>query len=190
MIEPAIDVIVRNFQNHTIEIHCKKLVIPISQILPYLDKNEFNAYCKNGCPNHKEKWTCPPNCPDFEDYAKSFSEVQLYLFHTSTHQFSFLPKENRSLEAYNFSKEELQSFLRDNEPKNGRMIAANSCEICSPCALSLGKKCYFPGKLRYNLVAFGFNVGAIMTELFQHQLQWASDGEIPEYVSSVGAILK
>ena len=190
MIEPATGVIVRKFQNRKIEIHCKELVIPITQILSYLDKNQFNSYCKKGCPNFKEKWTCPPNCPDFKEYSKSFKEIHLFLFNTSIGQFSFLPIENRSLEAYNFIKEELQSFLRDNEPKNGRMIAANSCEICSPCALSLGKKCYFPGKIRYNLVAFGFNVGSIMTELFQHQLQWSSEGENPEYVSSVGAILK
>ncbi|WP_171594531.1 DUF2284 domain-containing protein [Marinifilum caeruleilacunae] len=190
MIELCTDTIVKEFRNRKIEIQFKELEIAKADILPFLNKAEFNSYCIKGCPNHNEKWTCPPNCPDFEIYAQPFSKIKLFLFFSATKQFHFLSEENRSLESYNFIKEELQYFLREQEGTEGKMIAANSCEICSPCALNKGKKCYFPGKIRYNLVAFGFNVGKIMTDLFQHELKWAKENKIPEYVSSVGAILK
>ncbi len=190
MIEVKADTIVKHFKNQKIEITRKVLEIRKSEILPFLNKEEFNSHCRNACPNHNSKWTCPPNCPNFEDYSKSYSKIQLFLFVTSTKQFDFLPQEECSLEAYNFTKEELQNYLRINEPLDGKIIAANSCEICATCSIIKGKPCYFPDKMRYNLVAFGFNVGKILTDLFQHELKWSTENIIPEYVSSVGAILK
>lgn len=190
MIEVKADTIVKHFKNQKIEITRKALEIRKSEILPFLNKEEFNSHCRNACPNHNLKWTCPPNCPNFEDYSKSFSKIQLFLFVTSTKQFNFLSQEDHSLQAYNFTKEELQNYLRINEPIDGKIIAANSCEICTLCAICNGKSCYFPEKMRYNLVAFGFNVGKILTDLFQHELKWSTENIIPEYVSSVGAILK
>ncbi|PKQ67928.1 hypothetical protein BZG01_06065 [Labilibaculum manganireducens] len=178
----------KQFHNNTITIHYKQLNLKTSEILSYLNPKEFNIYCKNGCPNHSQKWTCPPNCPTFENYSKDYSVVSLYLFYTSPHQFE--NNDNKALYSYNFIKEELQTYLRKIEPANGKMIAANSCELCSTCGLALGKECHIPEKMRYNLVAFGFNVSKIMTDLFQHELQWASKDQIPDFVSSVGAILK
>ena len=67
------------------------------------------------------------------------------------------------------------------------MIAANSCKICG---LISGKKCHIPEKMCCNLVAFGFNVGLIMSDLFQHKLKWAGKDQIPNFVSSVSAILR
>ncbi|MFA9370811.1 MAG: DUF2284 domain-containing protein [Labilibaculum antarcticum] len=178
----------KQLNNTQITIHYKQLEINTIEILSYLNPTEFNAYCKNGCPNHSQKWTCPPNCPSFENYAKDYSKISLYLFYTSPNQLKEV--EDKALCAYNFLKEELQSYLRQIEPENGKMIAANSCELCTTCGLVLGKGCHIPDKMRYNLVAFGFNVSKIMTDLFQHELKWASKDQIPDFVSSVGAVLK
>lgn len=190
MIEVKTDTIVKHFKNRKIEMERNVLEIPKSEIFLFLNKEEFNSHCRNACPNHNRKWTCPPNCPNFEDYSESYSKIQLFLFVTSTKQFDFLPQEECSLEAYNFTKEELQNYLRINEPIDGKMIAANSCEVCATCSIINGKPCYFPEKMRYNLVAFGFNVEIILAELFQHELKWSAENIIPKYVSSVGAILK
>lgn len=178
------------FNSNTIQIKCKQVEIEIDKILPYLNPKKFNSYCKDGCPNHSQKWTCPPNCPSFENYSKEFSMISLFLFYTEPSQFPNIESEERALQAYNFIKEELQKYLREIEPTNGKMIAANSCEICKTCGIVSGNKCHIPEKMRYNLVAFGFNVGKIMSELFQHELQWAEKNQLPEFVSSVGAILK
>jgi predicted metal-binding protein len=178
----------KQLNNTQITIHYKHIELKTIDILSYLNPKEFNAYCKNGCPNHSQKWTCPPNCPSFENYAKDYSKISLYLFYTSPNQLKKV--ENKALSAYNFIKEELQSYLRQIEPSDGKMIAANSCEICKTCGLVSGKECHIPEKMRYNLVAFGFNVSQIMTDLFQHELKWATKDQIPDFVSSVGAILK
>ncbi|MBN2596978.1 DUF2284 domain-containing protein [Labilibaculum sp.] len=182
------DSLEKQFRNSPITIHVKHLKLKTNEILSYLNPEKFNTYCQNGCPNHSQKWTCPPNCPPFTIYAQDYPNISLYLFFTSPHQIK--DGEDKALHAYNFIKEELQTYLREIELTEGKMIAANSCELCSTCGLVLGKECCIPDKMRYNLVAFGFNVSKIMTDLFQHELQWASKDQIPDFVSSVGAILK
>jgi len=190
MIETTDKYIIRVLQNKEIRIQLKQLNLNTNDVLAYLSPEEFNSYCKKGCPNYNQKWTCPPHCPSFINYTENYPKISLYLFYTSPKQFDFIKREDRALEAYNFIKEELQAFLHEIEPLNGKMIAANSCEICINCALIKGEKCHIPGKIRYNLVAFGFNVSKIMSDLFHHEIKWAGKNEIPEYVSSVGAILK
>jgi len=178
----------KQLNNTPITIHFKHIELKTTEIISYLNPKEFNTYCKNGCPNYAQKWTCPPNCPSFENYAKDYSKISLYLFYTSPHQIK--DGKDKALHAYNFIKEELQDFLREIEPANGKMVAANSCELCKTCGIVSGKACHIPEKIRYNLVAFGFNVSKIMTDLFQHELKWAGKDHIPEFVSSVGAILR
>ena len=178
----------KQLNNTPITIHFKHIELKTTEILSYLNPTEFNSYCKKGCPNYSQKWTCPPNCPSFTIYAQEYPIVSLYLFYTSPHQIK--NGENKAIHAYNFIKEELQFYLREIEPTNGKMIAANSCEICQTCKLVSGEKCHIPEQMRYNLVAFGFNLSLIMTDLFQHELEWATKDQIPKFVSCVGAILK
>nr|WP_320118802.1 hypothetical protein [uncultured Marinifilum sp.] len=47
-----------------------------------------------------------------------------------------------------------------------------------------------PEKIRYNLVAFGFNVSAIMNDLFQYELKWLDKDKTPDYISSLAAMLQ
>lgn len=179
----------KDYENRSVTIHSKQMEVPIEKIIPYLNPEEFNAYCKNGCPNHATKWTCPPHCPTFENYSKDYSSISLHLFYIHTKEFEFLAPEIRAAQAYQFIKENLQEHLKIRESKNKLMIAANSCELCSQCNLVLGGKCHKPEDIRYNLTAFGFNVSGIMSDLLGHKLQWATENKIPELVSSVGAIL-
>lgn len=180
---------IKTLDNTSVTIHYKQIELKIKDIFEYLNPSEFNYYCKNGCSNHSQKWTCPPHCPPFEEYAKNHSIITLYLFYTSPHQFIELKEKDRSLSAYNFVKEELQSFLREKELPNEKMIAANSCELCETCKVSINKPCHIPDQIRYNLVAFGFNVSAIMSDIFEHEIEWAKENKVPNIVSSVGAIL-
>ncbi|PKQ63136.1 hypothetical protein BZG02_10260 [Labilibaculum filiforme] len=181
--------LLKKYHNIPITIHFKQVKLKIKELKPYLNPKKFNTYCE-ACPNHSQKWTCPPNCPPFDDYAKDYSHITLYLFYTSPNQFEKAKNKDKALDAYNFIKEELQNYLREVEPSTGKMIAANSCELCKTCGLVDEKECYMPNKMRYNLVAFGFNVNQLMTDLFQHELQWATKNQTPNFVSSVGAILK
>nr|WP_320118803.1 DUF2284 domain-containing protein [uncultured Marinifilum sp.] len=131
--------LIKTYRHKDILIEHKQLEIPTSEILTYLQPERFNSFCKEGCSNFNKKWTCPPNCPSFTEYTKVFPKITLHLFYTRTNQFDFVEAKNRGLEAYNFIKEELQSYLHNIESKNSIMIAANSCEMCSPCAIALGK---------------------------------------------------
>ena len=179
----------KTLPNTAVKIHYKQIKLNKEHLSKYLNPNLFNSYCKNGCPNHSQKWTCPPFCPPFEEYSKNHTSISLYLLYTSPKQFIQFDEKDRSLSAYNFIKEELQSFLRKKELPNEKMIAANSCEFCKTCKVAEGKACHIPEKIRYNLVAFGFDVSAIMTDLFQHKIEWAKENKVPNMVSSVGAIL-
>jgi len=113
----------------------------------------------------------------------------LVLYNTLCEQFAFIEAEDRALTAYNFSKDELQRSLRDRETEEDKFIGPNSCEMCTVCKAASADACHLRHLIRYNLVAFGFNVSKIMEEIFEHKLQWAKAGEVPEHVSSVGALL-
>ena len=177
------------FQNKDIQIQTKEIELPIEAILPYLNPDEFNAYCQTGCENFSKKWTCPPHCPPFKEYATEHTHIKLILYKTDCDQFSFIKSEDRALRAYNFAKDLLQDNLRKSESENQRFIGPNSCEICTICKAAQEDACHLPHLIRYNLVAFGFNVTKIMEELFDHKLEWAKAGQVPNHVSSVGAIL-
>jgi predicted metal-binding protein len=178
-----------HFQDKEIQIESKEIELPIEAILPYLNPEEFNAYCKTGCENYSNKWTCPPHCPDFMEYATDHTHIKLILYKSDCNQFEFIKESERALTAYNFAKDLLQKNLRKSEDEQERFIGPNSCEICPICKAAQAEVCHLPHLIRYNLVAFGFNVTKIMEELFQHQLEWAKAGEVPNHVSSVGAIL-
>ncbi len=177
------------FQDKDIQIQTKEIELPIEAILPYWNPEEFNAYCQTGCENFSKKWTCPPHCPPFKEYAAEHTHIKLILYKTDCDQFTFLESEERALTAYNFAKDLLQDNLRKSERESQRFIGPNSCEICTICKAAQADTCHLPHLIRYNLVAFGFNVTKIMENLFQHELEWAKAGEVPNHVSSVGAIL-
>ncbi|RXQ93938.1 hypothetical protein EO244_10195 [Ancylomarina salipaludis] len=178
-----------HYQDKSIQIQTKEIELPIEAILPYLNPEEFNAYCQTGCENFSKKWTCPPHCPSFTAYAADHTHIKLILYKTNCDQFSFIDSEERVLTAYNFAKDLLQQNLRKAEAETERFIGPNSCEICTICKAASADACHLPHLIRYNLVAFGFNVSKIMEDLFQHQLEWAKAGQVPKHVSSVGAIL-
>ena len=181
--------ITSTFQNKEIIIQTKEIELPIETILPYCKPEEFNAYCETGCKNFSKKWTCPPHCPTFMEYAANYTHIKLILYLTHCDQFKFINSEKRALTAYNFAKDLLQKNLRDRETEQDRFIGPNSCEICTICKAESANACHLPHLIRYNLVAFGFNVSKIMEDLFQHQIEWAKAGQVPKHVSSVGAIL-
>jgi len=178
-----------HYQDKSIQIQTQEIELPIVAILPYLNPEEFNAYCQTGCENFSKKWTCPPHCPSFMTYAADHTHIKLILYKTDCNQFSFINSEERALTAYNFVKDLLQQNLRKAEAEAERFIGPNSCEICTICKAASANACHLPHLIRYNLVAFGFNVSKIMEDLFQHQLEWAKAGQVPKHVSSVGAIL-
>ena len=175
------------FQDKDIQIQTKEIELPLEAILPYWNPKEFNAYCQTGCENFSKKWTCPPHCPPFMEYAANHTHIKLILYLTHCDQFTFIESEERALTAYNFAKDLLQKNLRNAEAE--RFIGPNSCEICTICKATLADACHLPHLIRYNLVAFGFNVTKIMKDLFQHELEWTKAGQVPNHVSSVGAIL-
>jgi len=93
------------FQNTPIQIKTREVDLPLAEILPYLDPKEFNNYCQTGCNNFAKKWTCPPHCPSFLDYAADHTHIRLILYLTHCEQFSFIEPEERALTAYNFAKD-------------------------------------------------------------------------------------
>lgn len=181
--------IISKFHDKEILINMKEIELPIEAILPYWNPKEFNSYCQTGCDNFAKKWTCPPHCPPFKEYAAEYTHIKLILYKTDCDQFSFIESEERALTAYNFAKDLLQDNLRKRETEAERFIGPNSCEICTICRAAQANACHLPHLIRYNLVAFGFNVTMIMEDLFQHKLEWAKAGKVPNHVSSVGAIL-
>lgn len=177
------------YQDKPIQIQTKEIELPLDAILPYWNPKEFNAYCQTGCENFSKKWTCPPHCPPFMDYAEDYTHIKLILYKTECKQFNFISDKDRALTAYNFAKDLLQNKLRKQETEQERFIGPNSCEICTICKAAQADACHLPHLIRYNLVAFGFNVTQIMEDLFHHELEWAKAGQVPNHVSSVGAIL-
>ena len=71
-----------------------------------------------------------------------------------------------------------------------RAFFAGTCFACpeGTCTRHKGIPCRHPDRVRPSLEAFGFDIGAISSELLHNELKWSRDGQFPEYFTLVSAL--
>jgi len=162
----------------------------------YVDIPRFLELCK-ACPNYNRKWSCPPYDFKPEDYWNKYKKMHIIgtkiIFDEAITHEKYSTEEINTIAKTVITKE--QSRLSDEllvlEEKDPGSIglAAGSCSKCENCARSYNNDCNHADKLRYSIESLGGNVDKTVKKLLGLELQWMSEGNLPEYFVLVSALL-
>lgn len=168
----------------------------IGSLSKYRDIPKFEAFCMQ-CPNYGRKWACPPFPSGAESFFGGRTHAHIMAMKVSTES---APNIAGVRGAWELAKEitdgarmEFDRLLLDAEKKHAGSIAlfAGTCANCpeTPCPRKSGRPCPRPDKMRHSLESIGYDVAAISEELLGIKMLWAKDGQLPPYLTLVGALI-
>lgn len=159
-------------------------------ILQYEELAKFKELCKEGCPNYKMKWSCPPYAPYYHDISKEYTFLTVCLLTVQLSQFNYINSDYLKIKAANsILKSRADKMLRENIEGKYKGISTGSCRMCKPCRCKLKEPCRNPSKIMYSFEALGIDVSSMTKDLFNFELQWYRKGLLPEHTSVVVGIL-
>lgn len=155
----------------------------------YVNVEEFLECCKV-CENYDQKWCCPSFSFDpVEDYWKNYERLyvigqKMCLAEEEKQDWQTLMKQVKS------GMTEIL-YTKEAEYPGSVSLSAGSCTICGEnnCTKKDGAPCRFPEKMRYSIEALGGNVGLTASRLLGIDLQWITEGQVPDYFVLVGGLL-
>lgn len=158
----------------------------------FRDRERFFGLCRQ-CPSFGRQYGCPPFGSDPVDGCPSDGIVTTYLtcIEPEVPQGETLPLSlAEPVMAYARSQVEPELLKRERRYGGRAFIGVGRCTRCGeqPCARADGAPCRFPDLVRPSLEAAGFDVGAIVGEIFGETLQWGSDGMLPSRLHLVTAL--
>lgn len=150
--------------------------IEINESIRDLCKIPFSEY-KNGCPNYKNCWSCPPfslssqvliiNLSKFNYFYIAFSELRLDILAQKLRENHSCWSEKQIYNSRYYSKtiyNKLNNFLDSVSTKfpNTYILSGSSCKICKNghyhgCTCP-NDRCRFPERMRYSMESVGINV--------------------------------
>lgn len=172
--------------------------LPLAELTRrFRNPEKFIAYCRE-CGRYGHCWACPP-------YAFDPSEVLAGYTVAWIAGIRIIPDEalrNRLAtpeEATETGREMLTRVRAAIDPQllaierahpGSRAFFAGTCFACpeGSCTRDKGIPCRHPDRVRPSLEAFGFDIGAISSELLHNELKWSRDGRLPEYFTLVSAL--
>ena len=165
--------------------------IPVKELMKrFRDAERFIAYCRE-CPNYGHSWACPPFEFDADAYLYRWNTARIIATR-------IVPRETGlpASEADRFIRPQRlrldRELLHLEAETGGRAFSfVGSCLYCpdGQCTRPCGLPCRHPEKIRPSLEAFGFDITAILRDLFGLALQWPRDGRLPSSLHLVTALL-
>jgi len=172
------------------DIKIRSAIISRSILEKYLDLKTVRGLCDD-CDNYKSNWSCPPFTDELDsnyNYAVviagrvkiadvieaegvSIGEVMTNVFFERRAEFT-------------------EWLLQFEELFDGvESVAAGACQMCELCARLDGVTCRHPEKVRPSLEAYGFDVQSLSKHELSMSIEWPAGGTLPEYMTTVGALL-
>ncbi|WP_373600709.1 DUF2284 domain-containing protein [Paraclostridium bifermentans] len=172
-------------------INLRAVTCEVSDLLKFENKILFNSMCKEGCPNYKKKWACPPYSPTFSSYSKDYNHVLIVLMYCNLDQFNYTKTEYMKVKASNsILKSRMDNLMRELENEfNGLMLSNGSCRLCKPCNCKKNLPCKRPELKRYSMEALGLDVSKISMKILNHELLWYKNKKSPEYSTVVSCLM-
>jgi predicted metal-binding protein len=159
-------------------------------LFPLVNTEKFSGLCKDGCPNYRKKWSCPPYAPSFQDFAAGWNKLYVLYMRAATDQFAYIKNDYLKVKAANsILKSRADKFLRVMAARNGRFISTGSCRLCKPCKCKSGVICAHPDKMTFSFEALGVDVGLLVPTYFNTPLLWYKPNSLPEYTAVVCGLL-
>jgi predicted metal-binding protein len=145
---------------------------------------EVWGYC-HACSNYGKQWGCPPFDFDIVGQLTKYDSLLL----TAT-KISLIDRKLSSCEVEDIL---LHERIRLEERLLGleRTLDGLACTFigrclhcgAEQCSRLSGTPCRHPELVRPSLEAYGFDVAKTLSELFAINLQWSSNGSLPDYLT-------
>lgn len=162
----------------------------------YVDVPKFLGYCKK-CDSYGKNWSCP----EFNFDAEELWEKYKYVYIMGT-KIIFDKDTINNIEDKDLLKKQMEDALwkekkvlteklwkLEEDYLGSISLSAGSCKLCSKCQRQIDKPCIHPDKMRYSIESIGGDVGKTLSSLLGIELQWAKDGNLPEYYILVSGLL-
>lgn len=153
------------------------------------ERKKFYTLCREGCPNFKNKYSCPPFSPPIKTIILNYSFLSVICFKTHLSQYPNIHIFHALRACNSILKSLIDKELRLYKMQNFMVLGSGSCRACKPCGAKIGVPCKKPHRLIYSLEAVGVDVGHLVRTCFGFDLQWYTKTSVPEYTCTVGAIL-
>lgn len=170
----------------------------------FIDKvmsvQEVLGYCKeNYCGHFGKCWSCPPYDFDTIEYMKQYSRIKVLgikACFSEEDKGRTLTKEELgklTMEAMMGARGQLDEELRAEEEKTpgSEALLGGACTLCGrqPCAKATGEECRHKDKMRYSIESLGGLTNKVTEEMLGYEMLWIKDGILPDYLTSVGALM-
>lgn len=179
-------------ENRSISIQIRGKVFANTAVFrEYMEENELERVCKDGCPNYGKKWSCPPFSKSFAQIEEKYISAFLLCLSTEMDNYTDIKNKYLAVKAANVTlKSMIEKCAREIEKyTNGYSLLSGSCRLCKPCQCKINRPCKHPDKMRYSMEATGLNVQKICHDFLNHRLLWYENKILPEYTSVVVLIL-
>ena len=163
----------------------------------FRDVERIESLCAQ-CPSYGNSWGCPPYAFDASGVSDGFATVTLIgttiTFDEATRAACQGAKAKSRQVATQAMEEVWKKFLpelmeRERQEPGSRCFTFR-CRLCPEgCTRPEGQPCRHPELLRFSLEAVGFDVTAAARELLGIDLEWSGDGNLPEHITLVTAIM-
>lgn len=151
------------------------------------------------CDNHGKNWSCPPLAPDMlERLSEACGTIEIVCYRASLEEHADALRGHATIERFKRSvlhatRSTMVDLLLQAERSHPGSITffPGSCGSCGieNCARAGGLPCMRPQLVRPSLEALGYDLTALVEDLFDLSFCWASEGELPSHYLLVGALL-
>lgn len=173
--------------------------LPMQQYLDeYRDESKFIGFCKQ-CDRYNRCWSCPPFEFNVTELIQKYNNIGFLatkiVFNVASSSLSNGGIDNKhliqSIIAEVRGKLDIELLELEKTLENSYASYAGTCYWCpkESCTRIDNKPCRFPDKIRPSLESFGFDIGKTTTQLLGVELKWSKNGELPEYLVLVSAML-
>ena len=147
-----------------------------------IDQEFFEKMCKEGCPNYRKHYGCPPGSPGFDEYTEGAKHFLVLMFCAQPKGKSPAKFDEIEKAAY----PEIDKILRRLEEISGtKHVAARACKLCVPCRKEKNLSCPHPGQRRNCTVSLGIDCQDIADNIFHKPLVWQKGEKLEKYTSFI-----
>ena len=169
---------------------CETNFVRTECLVPFLNKPYFDSLCENGCPNYGSKWSCPPYAPDYKQFVKKYEYIYVFLLSIELEQLAYIRQQYLKVRAANtILKSRIDKALRSAMEENEYYISSGSCWIFKSCRKKADLPCAHPERMTYSFEAMGIDASLLAEILFQRELLWYREKQLPAYTSAVAGLL-
>ena len=127
-------------------------------------EERFRMYCEmNYCGNYDKNYSCPPACGEAKELERKAKQFERALVLQTINPVKNILDDEETKGIKHRHNQMTWSLIEGmkEDLKEYLPAMAGPCQICSPCAMELGKACPFPKKRASCLSAFCVKVDAL-----------------------------